>query len=833
MSSNTSDTNATALEEAPRNEETVTGVVSEDGSTSMDTSNRPDLQKNSTTNEQDEEMDGPGDNTKREELEDEYASLNSLQALYYYAVPKRRDNMANDERAALVERTIQNLILEDFAKYQISEAPLEIGAEAENQEQLAFAQLNWKAEKLHHAKRKVVYGYGLTGRDSNSSDVDFDDVIEELQTTEEEWGIDPNRRPLTMSDKQWSDEKGKMLEKARSDPVELKKMQERKEAEEKEDEADANKQAMIQERAQGAASSFSGMDKKLEAIRTEERPDGLMGLQRTMAMLILRWWASPPSKQDMLNCTAINTQVGLLPGGNTWKIVPTELQFWQTRLKNSLAECEKETTDQKLEEKLDTLALNAITFTNKLRKAGLDWKMVISKDTHRRIFTCLLKATSKEVKDYKDQLAKAYLEIRREQTEVLAASIVVVQMMHMNGTIIPGNLRMCLEQIKCLNALLGEKNLSIALPRTDHNIPTLELEEATKHFENNRPTEAKNSITKLLYKINALHIKGFEAIEVDYQTSTFSASEADKEVLDVVRPPDMLQNYDDIPLLKSSYCTRAYEGALIKTVGWGASRGSRFYINQYGIQTAPIWRKERYMSQEWANLYGRQDPPLELKVSASMNRLGGVRAQEKMAWDSRHIEGLYGVAFTDGGSKDPLHWIKPDTYKFGDGERWKSDYVLVGWDCDGNGIDVKKCWETRSTLRERWGSKDADIAIYNAAKESQDKFDKTIGVKSEVNETKGGESDFRDNLPGPLIKEEIKRLRLTSSGISHPSDNPPREVSKDIKTKRSVTRASTVAAKPSDVRGFLVKITKDEELSEKAIMAIMSAKFGELWINQM
>ena len=47
-------------------------------------------------------------------------------------------------------------------------------------------------------------------------------------------------------------------------------------------------------------------------------------------------------------------------------------------------------------------------------------------------------------------------------------------------------------------------------------------------------------------------------------------------------------------------------------------------------------------------------------------------------------------------------------------------YVLIRWDI-GN-VKTEKTWETRSAMRARWGTKDADAGIFKAARKVEERF---------------------------------------------------------------------------------------------------------------
>lgn len=56
-------------------------------------------------------------------------------------------------------------------------------------------------------------------------------------------------------------------------------------------------------------------------------------------------------------------------------------------------------------------------------------------------------------------------------------------------------------------------------------------------------------------------------------------------------------------------------------------------------------------------------------------------------------------------------------------ERYGPCYVLIDWDIDGKS---EKKWETRATLRLRWGAHIADQALYDSATIAEARFSKFV-----------------------------------------------------------------------------------------------------------
>jgi hypothetical protein len=832
--------NAASLHENSTSEQPPDTLGSLNVKMTEQASNRDKVAEKETT---DDDGDQNMSEDVQEEREQEFVSLGQLEAMYHHAVPRRKKDTLDKEREAEVNETIKAKIREDFVKYKIGEPPQEVGAGLTDTVVIEGRRLDWKKNKLRLAKGKVLYGYGLKDQQYDVDDSTLDELLEGIRENEDDWGLDDEiQRESSMSDEEWSKTKSDFLEKARSDPAKREQIEQQKAKEAEDDAADAIAQKDRQQEAAHAADPgriWQATEKTVIVIRQDSRPKGLPELQKVMASLILHWWENPPTSSDMQTCTGINASINYLPDGSAWKIVPTEIELWQNKLRESLTICERDSGDPKFESELENLARCAITLTNRLRKSGLDWKMVLSRDTHRRIFTCLQRSTSASTKAYTDELANAYFAVRKQQVDLLAPIVsLILPFMYSDGKILKENFPLCTEQIKSLNSKLGELNLSLALPREDHIIPITDLEDVVEHYRCNRSTEAEGGIAKMLYKVKLLQLPGFEAMSAAHGNADFDKSQAYNEALDIARPAKLLRDYDDAPLLNVSGFTHAYEGTVMKTVGWGMIKRRKFYINQYGLSSAPIWRLERNMSKEWQTAHGGADPPFRFKVTASVNRFGDEinRTTDLKRWGSQNIVGIFGVAFEQGPPEDPLLRLHPDTYETGVAGRWDNQYVLVGWDFDGNGINVERRWETRSCLRERWGKAEADKTIYDAAKASQENFDRARGstmefrnvsLRPKEGKTKGSRYPLpktSDRLDESSTYRFVEDLDGNEASQSHGTANK-----KNAAKDRPKTRSSTKAARTEDVKRDLEKMSEDDTLSEKAVAAIMIARYGVDW----
>jgi hypothetical protein len=662
----------------------------------------------------------------------EYQMLDELECLYHYAIPKQEKGTTAEERTVFLREKIQAMIEKDFETYKIGEAPREIGADEKTEADKLTKRHAWRREKLLDAKRKVLFAYGLEESDQAKEGQALKDVVLSLEETEVEYEIE--REPGMSDDKEWAKLKAKRIQEKVPDSNQDKTLRRKKEKEEEEDAEDEKKRNAMQEAALHAADrngTWEATETKIIDLRTTGRSDEILALQIIMASLVLHWWENKPTSHDIDNCTAINAQLARLPGGKNWQMVPTEIEHWQTNVRTSLMEYERTDSDKDC----FNLASSSVAFTNRLRKAGLDWKMVTSREMHRRIIKCLQGSLDSRVIGCTEELAKAYLTPRDEQLTILNQLLpVIVPVMFNGNNINADSLPICQTQLQHLNSKLGDKNLSIGLPKMDHTIPTVELEDAIKNLREGRQSEADAAMAKMLYKIKLLGIPGFKPMSDNAPRQDVDTRQTLNECLDICRAKGISGLVEDVPLLENSRRRCTYQGLKARTVGWGDSRG-RFYINEYGTGEAVVFRKEKDMSVEWMKKYPSDNLPLQYKVSISANRLGDEkdRYSSKKVYGKSHLQHVLAVAFTEGPDPDyPLELIDPETYDDeyeGKSRKWGSDYVLIGWVLDGIGLNVERRWEPRAAVRERYGRKEADQWIYNTALKCQRKFDTARGLQ--------------------------------------------------------------------------------------------------------
>lgn len=217
-----------------------------------------------------------------------------------------------------------------------------------------------------------------------------------------------------------------------------------------------------------------------------------------------------------------------------------------------------------------------------------------------------------------------------------------------------------------------------------------------------------------------------------------------------------------------------------ETVGWTGGR-STLFINRYGAKNAARYRLEKFAQPpEYED-----DPPMLQMVTNPKNRLGDERLDNgKYKYTKRHILGIYGVAWNTlgaGGHRyNDVEEINPDLI-----EKWTKvrTYVLIAWDVGGG--ETKKCWEPRSTLRARWGKSEADIAIYNAAVEGEERY---AAVKT-------GKRRAASRSPSVgLAQRDVNKQRAKSLGSSRSSTSrSPSPARKSRSSKSSKQKPGAIS----------------------------------------
>ena len=176
-------------------------------------------------------------------------------------------------------------------------------------------------------------------------------------------------------------------------------------------------------------------------------------------------------------------------------------------------------------------------------------------------------------------------------------------------------------------------------------------------------------------------------------------------------------------------------GDNVTTVGWTSGRKTQ-YINMYGKKSAARYRIEDAAdTAEYEDSLQTEDKKQQC-VTLRKNRFGDRKLDnDKWEFTKRHMRSIYGVAWEGAGTGDSaadLKLIEPYEGR----PRWPGTYVLVAWVTgtylDTNGASkekIEKAWETRATLRARWGTKSADENIYKAACEAEMRYKEAVTGK--------------------------------------------------------------------------------------------------------
>ena len=176
-------------------------------------------------------------------------------------------------------------------------------------------------------------------------------------------------------------------------------------------------------------------------------------------------------------------------------------------------------------------------------------------------------------------------------------------------------------------------------------------------------------------------------------------------------------------------------GDNVTTVGWTSGRKTQ-YINMYGKKSAARYRIEDAAdTAEYEDSLQTEDKKQQC-VTLRKNRFGDRKLDnDKWEFTKRHMRSIYGVAWEGAGTGDSaadLKLIEPYEGR----PRWPGTYVLVAWVTgtypDTNGASkekIEKAWETRATLRARWGTKSADENIYKAACEAEMRYEEAVTGK--------------------------------------------------------------------------------------------------------
>ena len=474
--------------------------------------------------------------------------------------------------------------------------------------------------------------------------------------------------------------------------------------------------------------------------RLETVPDGVRTAQREIIPYIQYWWAHDENELDDQRFTRANTRIRAATNETRFLLTYTELlpaiKTFRTLLSQSEGTAVGSSTSGQPSHSISDLMGDAISLTNLLRRFGIDWKMVVTKDIHERFFRLLYSSNDDSVTQAREKFEQSWLEMYESQRSALESARLVASTYKIitESLTMPleDALRVLIEQYSTLNVSLKSTNDLLGLPSADHSIPVAELQAALR----NRDSEENRDycLAVFLYKITMLQIPGHDIMKEIFKVSLTTEQEMDvrRQVLGLATAslPGDIDAHSLYPTMSSTSLASRYASCSVQvTEMWGgATAGRRFYINRYGPETSPIHRIERQPVA--GHSWGHVGLPLPFQIGCEDNKFGHIKK-----YGTEHIAGIAGVAWSE--DVDMTHYpnaveylnpIYHDSSSEHYVDKWKATYVLVKWDrfllgktMDSALVAYEFRWETRSELRKRWHG--ADRKIYEFAKQRQEEFD--------------------------------------------------------------------------------------------------------------
>ena len=229
-----------------------------------------------------------------------------------------------------------------------------------------------------------------------------------------------------------------------------------------------------------------------------------------------------------------------------------------------------------------------------------------------------------------------------------------------------------------------------------------------------------------------------------------------------VKKEPISQEYDDtngddwIPLSQRGK-DRHVDNEDAKVIGW-LDGYHRSYLIQYGPRNSAKYKivPAKQFATDYVAAYDEE-------ITCPDNRFGEQKIRKKFVYGTEHVVDIYGVAWRYGRHvQDPVEMLNPDNEDRP--AQYPHTYLLIQWEKDNQ---REKRWETRTTLRQRWGHTEADYEIYNAACQAQKRYEA-----------------FRDNRRAPFDRsptpgviaakaKEMKKRALTQQQTAN--GNPDEE----------------------------------------------------------
>ena len=529
----------------------------------------------------------------------------------------------------------------------------------------------------------------------------------ELAETVEE--LDPYNRPKNISDFDWSKQKEPLVRNRSK-----KRFEEIKERE----------RALNVDR-DDAEARLKAMELETKEIRHCEADEKLFPIYKKILPILYSLWDNPKTEKDDENFSATNMALKAAGATEDHLIAATQVDFIIRAVQKSLYAVEQECNGKRTA----VLAGSVIALTNYLRKRGLDWRMILPLEMHRKILRTLRKSDAAEVVPLRNQIEMAILQPLPYQERGLIYfehNIGFVSHALSNGN--TESINVCIEQLRPINNRIGEINGGFCIRKDDHNFPITDLEQCGRSDSNSQ----MGSKSVLAYKIELLQLPGWR--NFTSLKGTLSDSEKDQirqRALGIVQDKADPPNLENIPLLRELTATQfAYSNVPMRTVGWGERARSKFFINMYGPEKTCVFRVEFRASPEWYETYG-VDYPESLKVSNPSNQYGPVRSSTGPRYGKEHCKGPSGVAFTGTLAEFDPGYYGPRT------EEKDYVYVLVRWDLTRSGLHYETKWETPTTC-ERLLENDIHESLYCVAYEAQENFDQWLARETSAEDANAG-----------------------------------------------------------------------------------------------
>ncbi|KAF2197902.1 hypothetical protein GQ43DRAFT_494748 [Delitschia confertaspora ATCC 74209] len=517
-----------------------------------------------------------------------------------------------------------------------------------------------------------------------------------------------------------------------------------------------------------------------DGVNCAERPRKVLEQYALVYPVIRNWWnlrnAIPSSDADAIE--RINAEIGRLSESDTSATVPY-IKIWENIQAIQFHKGDDSETVDK-----------ALALANILRKTGMDWKNVSPAAVHRDLIGHLRKSEDESVKKKVQILEDSMLRPTREQMEFLRDIPLILSKKRDDGVI------SMLEELGQLNEKVKQSNLVVGMREEDHIFPIYEFRLAVNDY----PNIDSNGVAQVKTLMELQAIPGHECLPGNTIKLTQEQIEWIRDtILDVeprvkqepqsrsmsvvmnspstLTPPkaeatrQAVDLANDEEALYISDTTIQYpKNVPIQTVAWGSGPG-KFYIIQLGSSGRTVYRRDRDFVVVKGNDTEWKEGDHSKKI-CTMNRFGEKKDdRDKIIYTKRHLKAVYGVPLDlekHHTVERALEELNPDTLR----DRWETVHILVGWDLLLNG-EITKAWETRTSLRQRWGKDNADRIIYEAACRAEKRYQEGGGAsfsKSAVMQAPGVQQQRLPlRTPPPLMTFDSPLTARSRTPTAKPS----------------------------------------------------------------